>query len=122
MLKRGRRFKSLPAEKLHRLRLAAKRLRYVADFLLPLYGDRKPVRRFSRSLAGLQEELGSFNDMAITDTLFAGLDDELSQSGTATAAIAGWQAHASIGVEARLRDTWQDFRKTKAPWLRGAEA
>ncbi|MCA6107245.1 CYTH and CHAD domain-containing protein [Bradyrhizobium cenepequi] len=122
VLKRGRRFKSLPAEKLHRLRLAAKRLRYVADFLLPLYGDRKSVRRFSRGLADLQEELGSYNDMAITDGLFAELGGELSQTGTATAAIAGWQAHASIGVAARLRDTWRDFRKTKAPWLRGAEA
>ncbi|WP_027582923.1 CYTH and CHAD domain-containing protein [Bradyrhizobium sp. Ai1a-2] len=122
VLKRGRRFKSLPAEKLHRLRLAAKRLRYVADFLLPLYGERKSVRRFSRKLADLQEELGSFNDMAITDGLFAELGGEPSQSGTATAAIAGWQAHASIGVEARLRNTWQDFRKTKAPWLRAAEA
>ncbi|MCA1452045.1 CHAD domain-containing protein [Bradyrhizobium sp. BRP22] len=121
VLKRGRRFKSLPAEKLHRLRLAAKRLRYVGDFLLPLYRDRKSVRRFSRRLADLQEELGSFNDMAITDSLFAELGGELSQSRTATAAIAGWQAHASIGVEARLRNTWQDFRKTKAPWLRGAE-
>jgi hypothetical protein len=73
-------------------------------------------------LADLQEELGSFNDMAITDGLFAELGDEFSQSGTAAAAITGWQAHASIGVEARLRNTWQDFRKIKAPWLRSAEA
>jgi inorganic triphosphatase YgiF len=121
VLKRGRHFKSLPAEKLHRLRLAAKRLRYLADFLLPLYGDRKSVKRFSRKLADLQEELGCFNDMAITDALFAELGGEAAPSGTATAAIAGWQAHASIGVAARLQDTWQDFRKTKAPWARGAE-
>jgi inorganic triphosphatase YgiF len=122
VLKRGRHFKSLPVEKLHRLRLAAKRLRYVADFLLPLYGDRKSVRRFSRRLADLQEQLGSFNDMAITDALFAELGDEALQSGTAMAAIAGWQAHASIGVAARLQDTWQDFRRTRAPWSRAAEA
>ncbi|MBR0694933.1 CYTH and CHAD domain-containing protein [Bradyrhizobium lablabi] len=121
VLKRGRRFKSLPAEKLHRLRLAAKRLRYVADFLLPLYGDRKSVKRFSRSLADLQEDLGSYNDMAITNALFAGLGEESSQSSTATAAIAGWQAHASIEVEARLRNTWRNFKKAKAPWSRGAD-
>jgi CHAD domain-containing protein len=121
VLKRGRRFKSLSAEELHGLRLAAKRLRYVADFLLPLYGDRKSVRRFSRNLADLQEELGSYNDMAITTSLFEGLGAESSESGTAAAAIAGWQAHASIGVEARLRNAWRDFTKTKAPWTRGAE-
>jgi inorganic triphosphatase YgiF len=116
VLKRGCRFKSLPAGKLHRLRLAAKRLRYVADFLLPLHGDRKSVKLFSRRLAALQEELGSYNDMAITDALFGEVGVESSQSGTAIAAIAGWQAHASIGVKARLLNTWQDFRKTKAPW------
>jgi CHAD domain-containing protein len=75
---RGRRFKSLKAEQLHRLRLAAKRLRYVADFLLPLYEDRKSVRRFSRKLADLQEELGSNNDMAVTASLFEGLGAECS--------------------------------------------
>ena len=76
MLKRGRHFKSLKAEELHRVRLAAKRLRYVADFLLPLYGDRKPVRRFSRKLADLQEELGFYNDIAITTSLFERLGAE----------------------------------------------
>jgi triphosphatase len=121
VLKRGRRFKSLTAGELHRLRLAAKRLRYVADFLLPLYGDRKSVRRFSRKLADLQEELGAYNDMAVTASLFERLGAESSQSDTAAAAIAGWQAHAAIGVEARLRNAWRDFTRTKVPWSRGAE-
>jgi inorganic triphosphatase YgiF len=121
VLKRGRRFKTLTAEQLHRVRLAAKKLRYVADFLLPLYGDRKSVKRYSRKLADLQEELGSYNDMAITASLFGELGAESSGSSTAAAAIAGWQAHASIGVEARLRDAWRHFTKTKVPWSREAE-
>jgi inorganic triphosphatase YgiF len=121
VLKRGHRFKSLTAEDLHRLRLAAKRLRYVADFLLPLYADRKSVRRFLRNLADLQEELGSYNDMATTASLLEALGAESSDSGTAAAAIAGWQAHACAGVEARLRNAWRGFTKTNAPWSRGAE-
>jgi hypothetical protein len=36
-------------------------------------------------------------------------------------AIAGWQAHASLGVETRLRNAWRDFTKTKVPWSREAE-
>ena len=52
MLKRGRHFKSLTPEKRHRLRIAVKKLRYHADFLLPLYGQRKSVKRFSDRLAG----------------------------------------------------------------------
>jgi triphosphatase len=115
VLKRGRHFKSLTAEELHRVRLAAKRLRYVADFLLPLYGDRKSVRRFSRKLTDLQEQLGSYNDTTMTGALLDGLHAESSESGTAAAAIAGWQAHAMVDVEPRLRNAWRDFTKTKAP-------
>jgi CHAD domain-containing protein len=122
VMKRGRHFKSLGAEELHRVRLAAKKLRYVADFLLPLYNDRKAVRQFFRKLADLQEELGAFNDMAVTASLLEGLDAEPSESAIAGAVIAGWQAHASVGIEPRLRSTWRDFTKTKAPWSKEAEA
>ena len=121
VLKRGRHFNSLTAEDLHRVRLSVKRLRYLADFLLPLYGDRKSVRRFSRKLSDLQEELGSYNDTAITGALLEGLDAESSKIGTAAAAIAGWQAHRSVGAESRLRSAWRDFTKTKAPWSRDAQ-
>ena len=122
VLKRGRRFKSLTAEELHRLRLSVKRLRYVADFLLPLYGQRKSSRRFSKRLADLQHELGTFNDMATTASLLADIGKESSGTSTAAAAIAGWQAHAMVGVEPRLRKAWSDFVKTKVPWSIEAEA
>jgi CHAD domain-containing protein len=118
VLKRGRHFKALGVEELHRLRLAAKKLRYVADFLLPLYDDRKCVKQFSRKLAGLQEELGCYNDMAVTASLLDGLAGESSESSTAGAVIVGWQAHASIGIAPRLRSAWRDFTKTKTPWSR----
>ena len=122
VLKRGRRFKSLGTDELHRLRLAGKKLRYVADFLLPLYEDRKSVKRFSRKLAGLQEELGCYNDIAITASLLDGLPAKSGESGVAIAAIAGWQAHASIGIAPRLRAAWRDFTKVRSPWSKGAEA
>jgi CHAD domain-containing protein len=121
VLKRGLHFKSLSAEERHRLRLSVKKLRYVADFLLPLYGHRKPARRFSAKLADLQEELGCYNDMATTALLLAELDAESSDSGTAAAAIAGWQAHATVGVGAHQRNAWRDFAKTKVPWSTDAE-
>jgi len=116
-LKRGRRFKSLSAEERHRVRLAIKKLRYAVDFLLPMYGQRKSTRRFFDKLADLQEELGSYNDMATTTMLLTGMKAAGTDGGTATAAIAGWQAHAMVGAETRLRDAWSDFAKTKAPWV-----
>ncbi|MGY8708139.1 CHAD domain-containing protein [Bradyrhizobium sp. 18BD] len=115
VLKRGRRFKSLSAEQVHRVRLATKRLRYLSEFLLPLYEDRKSARRFSRRLAGLQEELGAFNDMAVTASLLDGLGTE-PDSAIAAAAIAGWQARASLGVQPALQSTWRDFAAARVPW------
>lgn len=121
VLKRGRHFKSLGTDKLHRLRLAGKKMRYLADFLLPLYEDCKSVKQFSRKLADLQEELGAFNDMAVTSSLLDGLGAESSESGTAAAAIAGWQAHASMRIGSRLKNSWRDFVKTRLPWVSEAE-
>jgi hypothetical protein len=59
--------------------------------------------------------------MAITGTLLEELSEEYSKNGTAAAAIAGWQAHASAGAKTRLRHAWRDFTKTKAPWSRDAQ-
>jgi triphosphatase len=119
VLKRGRRFKSLPAEKLHRLRLATKRMRYLGEFLLPLFADGKSARKFSRRLAALQEELGAFNDMAVTASLLDGLGAE-PDSAIAAAAIAGWQARASVGVQPSLQSIWRDFTAARVPWSRQA--
>ncbi len=116
VLKRGRHFKSMTAAERHRLRLSVKKLRYVADFLLPLCTDRKTAKQFTGRLAGLQDELGAFNDMATTGSLLASLVAASADSGAAAAAIAGWQAHAMVGAEARLRDAWRDFAKTRPPW------
>ena len=123
VLKRGRGFKSLDADQRHRLRLAAKKLRYIADFLLPLYGDRKSARRFSDKLSDLQKDLGSYNDIATTKSLIAELGTAATDhGGPAAAAIAGWQAHAMVDVERSLRDIWRDFAKAKVPWSTTAEA
>ena len=116
VLKRGRKFKSLPIEERHHVRLAAKKLRYVADFLLPLCGQSKSAKRFSRRLADLQQELGIYNDMAVTTSLLADVGAGSSGNGVAAAAIAGWQAHAMVGIEARLLKAWSEFTAAKVPW------
>ncbi|NPU10412.1 CYTH and CHAD domain-containing protein [Bradyrhizobium sp. 83002] len=116
VLKRGRRFKKLPAERRHRLRLALKKLRYSIDFLLPLYGRSKPARKYARSLAGLQEQLGHYNDMAVTAGVIDTLGTTSTDAAMAAAAITGWHAHAMAGLEEPLRRTWREFTKTPTPW------
>jgi CHAD domain-containing protein len=118
VLKRGRHFKSQTAEERHRLRLAVKKLRYHADFLLPLYGRRKYVKRFAERLTELQEELGSYNDMVTTAHLLGQLGAVSTDGLMARAAVAGWQAHAMGAADARLREAWSDFSKRKPPWLK----
>ncbi|MGJ4942918.1 CHAD domain-containing protein [Bradyrhizobium sp. HKCCYLS1011] len=116
VLKRGRHFKALPAEERHRVRLALKKLRYSVDFLLPFYAERKSTKKYSEKLADLQEELGHYNDMAVTAGLLSGLDLTSTDGAIAAAAIAGWQAHAMLGVEAPLRQAWRNFAKSATPW------
>jgi triphosphatase len=122
VLKRGRHLKSMSPEERHRLRLAVKKLRYGTDFLLPLCGEGKLVKRFRERLSELQEELGAYNDMATTASLLSGLGMETPDSRIAAAAIAGWQASSMMNAESRLRDAWRNFIKAKAPWEKDAEA
>jgi triphosphatase len=121
VIKRGRHLKAMNPEEKHRLRLAVKKLRYGTDFLLPLCGEGKAVKRFRERLIELQEELGSYNDMATTASLLSGLGMETPDSRIAAAAIAGWQASSMMSTEAGLRETWRNFVKTKAPWEKDAE-
>jgi CHAD domain-containing protein len=61
--KRGRRARGLEERDLHRLRIALKKLRYLAQAFAPLYGGGK-VRRYLLRLKRLQERLGHLNDIA----------------------------------------------------------
>lgn len=57
----GKRFKTLPAEDQHRVRKQLKRLRYLAEFVGPLFG-RKATQRYLQRLAPAQDTLGDYND------------------------------------------------------------
>jgi triphosphatase len=119
--KRGRHFKSLTSHQRHRLRVALKKLRYSADFLLPLYGEGKSAKKYARKLTHLQQQLGGYNDMATTTGLLAELGTESTDGAIAAAAIIGWQAHAMNGVEKPLRKAWRGFVDATPPWASSAE-
>ena len=61
--KRGKRLQELDAAGRHRLRIAAKKLRYPAEFFAALFPKRR-VRPYIQSLAAMQEVLGGLNDAA----------------------------------------------------------
>ncbi len=78
MKKRGRHLAALDPEARHRVRIAAKKLRYGAEFFAALYtgkdSGKKAVKRhkvFVEALADLQDHLGDLNDIATAHTLAA---------------------------------------------------
>jgi inorganic triphosphatase YgiF len=60
----GERFTELPLEHQHRVRKRLKRLRYLSEFLAPLYGAHA-VERYVEALRPAQDALGEHNDDAV---------------------------------------------------------
>jgi inorganic triphosphatase YgiF len=117
VLKRGRHFKRLPLEARHDLRLAVKKLRYTADFFLPLFGE-DGAKRYARRLSRLQERLGRTNDAGTTRHLVAelALDTMPAAAREALGAVLGWQACRLAASESEVRTAWRDFRDAPRPW------
>jgi inorganic triphosphatase YgiF len=91
ILKRGRHLQELPADRLHRLRVQSKKLRYAAEFFSDLFEARKQARRqrgFMSSLKQLQESLGQLNDIAVHEQYSERLVQAQTENSEATAALA----------------------------------
>lgn len=74
--KRGRHLDTLDPEERHRVRIAAKKLRYGAEFFAALYPGKKAGKRhkaFVSALSDLQDHLGALNDLATAHHVMAGL-------------------------------------------------
>lgn len=68
MLKRGRKIGSSSARRLHKLRIATKKLRYAAGFFSPLF-PRARAAPMLKALNDLQDLLGTMNDHATAPAL-----------------------------------------------------
>ena len=120
LLKHGRHFDRLSPEELHELRLAAKKLRYMADFFLQLLRGDKSAKRYARSLAELQEALGNYNDMTMTGHLKRAFESAAlpAASSQAFGAVLGWQARGLTASEAGLRAAWRSVAEISPSWLK----
>ncbi len=61
VVKDGRRFTALSPEGQHRVRKRLKRLRYLSEFVAPVFRHRR-IERFLEQLKPVQDVLGSYND------------------------------------------------------------
>jgi CHAD domain-containing protein len=118
-LKRGAHFRQLNIGAQHNLRIDLKKLRYAAEFFLPLYAAHAPAKRYVRRLARLQATLGRARDVASTRMRLEAIrQDEQPALDLAIGAVAGWQARDQIAVARTLRRRWRRFKAMPAFWDR----
>jgi len=103
----------------HALRIELKKLRYASEFLASLF-RKKRGRRFIRELEGLQEVLGSLNDVRVARRLARSLGEareasraELERGATA---LDGWTAQLVSRAEPKLAKRWQHFAEVEPFW------
>lgn len=117
VVKRGRHFARRTPPQLHRLRIAAKKLRYATEFFGPLY-DGKRVRDFHAALGEIQDGLGRLNDAQTVTRLAARASGGLKGAAVSEARgiLFGWSiATQELGAR-RLRGKWKAFRASAPFW------
>lgn len=116
---------ALSEGELHRLRLMAKKQRYVGEFFRELF-PRKATGKYIAALSAIQDVLGSLNDAMVSRHLVEELERflaEVPSLGPTAAArgagvVLGWQA-ASIAADlGRVTGVWKAFVGRKTFWPR----
>jgi CHAD domain-containing protein len=113
------------ATRLHRVRIDAKRLRYLVD-VAPAFYDPTDIRRVLRALKRLQRVLGEFNDAHVQEVQLLACAQSLGADGTGTgAAMAlGRLAEQCRNRRAQLREpvvealTRFGDRRVRSAWRR----
>lgn len=115
--KRGKDLINMSPEIRHAARIAAKKLRYAAEFFSSLYTTKKS-RPYILSLSQLQDSLGVLNDITTTDKLLHQLIEQSPDKALNEALhiIANWNASNTIHLEENLNDNWRAFVSQKPFW------
>jgi triphosphatase len=118
-LKRGAHFRQININAQHDLRIDLKKLRYAAEFFLPLYATHAPAKRYIRRLARVQASLGRVRDIAVSRILLDAIrQGDQPALHLAIGGVAGWQARDRIAVAKTLRKRRRRFKATPAFWDR----
>ncbi len=110
--RKGRHHAALNTAERHALRIAAKKLRYAAEFFAGIY-PHKRARLYLAALAALQDVLGALNDAAVTQRLLAELS---APRGQAVGIVSGWTARSSQVSLQQFHQAWRNFTLQKVFW------
>ena len=116
LLRRGRHFVRLPAAARHRLRIAAKKQRYAAEFFAELYPP-KAARAYIKILSALQDGLGALNDIAVTGRLLDALrGSRAANRAWACGLVQDWVESRAQARIAELEPAWRRMKKARPFW------
>ena len=113
--KRGEALASASPEERHRARIAAKKLRYCAEFFTVLY-PQKRLRRYADALADLQDALGLINDAAVGAALVTEVGSGGRVDPRVIGMVQGWTAAGEARAIERLSRAWDAFEECRRFW------
>ena len=115
--KRGKQMHELDVTGRHRLRIAAKKMRYAAEFFEALY-PKKQVRPYVHALAQVQQVLGGLNDAAtVLRLLPEACAGARLRDARAEGMIEGWSAASTHLQLDALCAAWDHWRRQKPFWI-----
>ncbi|MBZ9655298.1 CYTH and CHAD domain-containing protein [Phyllobacterium lublinensis] len=119
-LERGRKFSHLHPQERHKLRITLKKLRYAAEFFLPLYADQGAANKYLKQLSRLQDILGEANDIITSRALLSDVSQSSQHPAVhrAIGAVIGWQGHVALAGANRMKRRWRKFKRTTPFWTR----
>ena len=88
----GRKLHKQSAAERHKVRIAAKKVRYAAEFFRSRYAER-PIRRYLDGLGDLQDALGDLNDIAAAPGVLERVTEDRATADLIGGYAMGWHTH-----------------------------
>ena len=99
-------------DRLHDIRIAAKKARYAAEFFRDLFGG-KATRKYLRALRRIQDGLGAMNDADMARRLV----NEIRPGNREMAALLdGWFAARIVASRSDVNVLWRKFERAPRYW------
>ena len=118
VIRRARKLETFDAERLHRLRIAIKKLRYAATYLGPAFASTR-VKPYIDLTARLQGALGDLNDRAVAAQVLADIATAARPTEDVAPTLKVLAKQVASGEKRRrrrLERAWADFRKAGRFW------
>ena len=118
VVRRAHKLEQLDSERLHRLRIAIKKLRYAATYLGPAFAS-PAAKAYIEATVRLQGALGALNDRAAAAQVVADLALAARPSEDVTLPLKVLARQATSGEKRRRRKlerAWKEFRKVECFW------